>query len=52
MRYFNVNVQDRLTDECVCVGSMLNITEVEELIHVLEKYNASDLLISKEDCPV
>lgn len=49
MRYFYVNVCDRVTDDTVTVGSLLTASEALELMRVLEKYNATDLLIYKEE---
>ena len=43
--WYYVNVEDRVTHNCVCVGSMLTLNEVRELIGVLNKFNATDLLI-------
>lgn len=45
--WFYVNVIDRLTDECVRVGSMLTLAELRELVFVLQKFNSTDLIISK-----
>lgn len=49
MKYYFVSVQDRQTEECVTVGAMLTCFEANELIKVLEKYNATDLLIYAEE---
>lgn len=49
MKYFFVNVRDRVTDECVTVGAMLSCYEARELIRILEKYNATDILIYSEE---
>lgn len=49
MKYYYVNVQDRITGECVTVGAMLTLDECRELIGVLQRFNATDLLISKFD---
>lgn len=48
-RWYYVNVEDRHTGECVTVGAMLTLAECRELIAVLEKFNASDLLIYKHE---
>lgn len=45
MRYYYVNVEDRQTGDCVTVGSMLDLSEVRELIKVLNRFNSCDLLI-------
>lgn len=45
MKYWYVNVEDSQTHDVVTVGAMLTLSEVRELIGVLEKYNATDLLI-------
>lgn len=47
MKYYFVNVEDRQTHDVVTVGAMLTIAEVRELIGILQKYNATDLLIYK-----
>lgn len=47
MKYYYVNVQDRQTGEVVTVGAMLTLAECRELIGILQKYNATDLLIYK-----
>ena len=47
MKYYYVNVEDRQTHEVVTVGAMLTLSECRELIGVLQKYNATDLLIYK-----
>lgn len=49
MKFYYVNVQDRITEECVTVGALLTLSEAMELLRVLEKYNATDLLIYKEE---
>lgn len=48
MIYYYVNVKDRVTGQCVCVGAMLTLVECRELISCLEKYNATDFLIYRE----
>lgn len=52
MKYYYVNVQDRVTGQCVTVGCMLSLAECSELLRILNKYNATDLLIYKEDYKV
>lgn len=47
MKWYYVNVQDRVTGECVTVGAMLTLDECRHLIGVLQHYNATDLLIYK-----
>lgn len=49
MKYYYVNVKDRVTEECVTVGAMLTCYEARELIKVLEKFNATDILIYAEE---
>lgn len=49
MKYYYVNVQDRISGECVTVGAMLTLAECRELIGVLQKFNATDLLIYKAE---
>lgn len=49
MKYYFVNVKDRVTEECVIVGAMLTCFEAGELIEVLEKFNATDILIYAEE---
>lgn len=49
MKWYFVNVEDRTTHECVCVGAMLTINEVHELISCLEKFNSTDILIYKKE---
>ncbi len=43
--YYYVNVQDRVSGECVTVGAMLTLEECRELMSVLNRYNSCDLLI-------
>lgn len=47
MIYFDIYVEDRVSKEKVCVGSLLAKSEAIELLRVLEKYNATDLHIYK-----
>lgn len=49
MKFFYVNVQDRVTGDTVCVGAMLTLSECRELISCLERFNSTDLLIYKEE---
>ena len=49
MKYYYVNVQDRVTKQVVCVGAMLTLAECRELISCLNRFNATDLLIYKEE---
>lgn len=49
MIYYDVYVKDRLTDEEVCVGSMLIKHETIELMQILQKYNATDLEIIRKE---
>lgn len=45
MIYYYVQVRDRITDESVVVGAMLTAQEAREIISVLNKYNATDIMI-------
>ncbi len=47
MIYYYVNVVDRQTGDTVNVGAMLSVSEARELIHCLEKFNATDFMIVK-----
>lgn len=49
MKWYYVNVQDRVTGQCVCVGAMLTIEECRHLIGVLQHYNSTDLIIYKAE---
>lgn len=45
MNYFSVWVDDRQTNDTVCVGAMLTIDEVRRLMSVLRSFNAVDTIV-------
>lgn len=45
MKFHYVNLEERPSHYCVCVGAMLTLAEVRSLIDVLDKFNVTDLFI-------